>query len=168
MTDSFLYFAYGSNMAVERLTRRISSVRKVSVASLEGHLLKFHKASDKDGSAKCDVVKSENPEDTVYGVLFRVTRADLEILDRFEGVGYGYERTSLVVRTTSGEDLAAETYVATIIDPDLRPYAWYKEHVLRGAQASGLPAAYIATIESIACDEDPDWTRHVNELAIYR
>ena len=168
MTHHVHYFAYGSNMAVERLTSRVSSASKVCVAQLQGHVLRFHKVSDNDGSAKCDVARTENPEDTVHGVLFRVTRVDLEILDRYEGLGYGYERKSLTVIAESGEAFDAETYVATSIDPTLRPYAWYKEHVLRGAQASGLPEHYIAMIESVECDEDQDWARHVRELAIYR
>ena len=45
----------------------------------------------------------------------------------------------------------ARTYQARPdkIDTTLRPFDWYKEHVLRGAREHGLPVAYVAGIERI-------------------
>ena len=62
----------------------------------------------------------------------------------------------------------AETYIATICDPSLRPLDWYKEHVLRGARAIGLPSAYVASIEAVVAEVDPDKARRARELSIYR
>lgn len=70
--------------------------------------------------------------------------------------------------TLDGKDLNAVTYCATSIEPQLKPYAWYKEHVLRGAQEHRLPVEYISTIESVEAIPDPDRSRHVRELSIYR
>jgi hypothetical protein len=128
------------------------------------YCLRFHKVSQ-DGSAKCDIVLSDSPDAVVYGVLFRVSMRDLAELDRIEGPGY--RRIQVQVKSESVGTVAAETYVATAIDPGLLPYSWYKQHVLRGAIASDLPAAYIASLEAMPCVADPDRARHAREMAIY-
>jgi gamma-glutamylcyclotransferase len=63
--------------------------------------------------------------------------------------------------------LEAQTHIATRTDARLRPFDWYKDHVLRGAVALGLPAGYVALIEATAADRDPDPERRGRELAIY-
>jgi len=158
------YFAYGSNMAVERLASRVPAARKYANAELTGYSLCFHKVST-DGSGKCDIVPSDRPDAVVYGVLFRVGEADLDTLDSIEGSGY--RRVPVDVATATGAILRAATYVATKTAAGLRPYCWYREHVLRGAITNDLPAAWIAILEAVACDKDQDRARHVRELAIY-
>lgn len=167
MNNQIFYFAYGSNMSVERLATRVNTMEKVCIAILSGYSLKFHKVSKKDGSGKCDAAYTGNPSDKVYGVLCSVRIDELAALDRFEGRGYGYERKQVVLISESGETFNAESYIATNVNPNLRPYSWYKEHVLRGAQANGLPEEYVAMIEAVVTDEDPDKERHARELAIY-
>lgn len=167
MNDRILYFAYGSNMAIERLRVRVPSAELVSVATLIGHALKFHKPSKKDGSGKCDAAYTGNPQDRVLGALYSIQTNQLPELDRFEGRGYGYERKAVSVSSPSGELFIAETYLATNSDPSLRPLDWYKEHVLRGARAIGLPSSYIESIETVVADIDPDKKRRASELAIY-
>jgi len=162
--DYTFYFAYGSNMGVERLTRRIPAAEKLCLAKLANHSLRFHKVSQ-DGSGKCDIVPDASPDAVVYGVLFKFLRHDLAELDRVEGPGY--KRITVLVTTESLGTVSAETYVATTVDPDLLPYYWYKQHVLHGAIASDLPAAYIAILESVPSIEDPDRERHAREVAIY-
>ena len=158
------YFAYGSNMAAERLASRVPAARKYVNAELAGYCLRFHKKGA-DGSGKCDVVLSDSPDVVVYGVLFSLQDADLGILDRIEGSGY--RRVYVDVSTATGTIAGAATYVATKTQAGLRPYSWYKEHVLRGAISNGLPAAWIAKLAAVVCDEDPDRTRHAREIAIY-
>lgn len=167
MNDHILYFAYGSNMAIERLRLRISSAQKICIATLTEHELKFHKMSKKDGSGKCDASHTGNPTDKIVGVLYFVKMEELKDLDRYEGRGYGYERKLVTVRSTLGEMLEAETYIATSTDPAFRPFDWYKEHVLQGAKANCLPSDYIAMIEAVVADVDPDTERRARELAIY-
>jgi len=159
------YFAYGSNMSRRRLCARTPSARVMGVATLHGHRLAFHKPGSRDGSAKCDIV--EDFSATVFGVLYTVEVVDKVALDRIEGLGRGYaeKRVELVLR--SGERVWGSTYVATLVDTTLRPFGWYKRHVLEGAREAGLPAAYIAAIEAVAAAEDPDAAREAGELAIY-
>ena len=165
--NSVFYFAYGSNMSLQRLHQRVSAVRMVSVARLDHHILKFHKKSD-DGSGKCDAYYVDNPEENVYGIVFELKISQLHILDRYEGLGEGYEQKSVQVGTPDSGTLGALTYYATEIDSSLKPYQWYKEHVLYGANEHNLPKNYINQIENVAAIPDLNASRHEKELRIYR
>ncbi|MCA9395325.1 MAG: gamma-glutamylcyclotransferase [Candidatus Omnitrophica bacterium] len=160
-----LYFAYGSNMSVKRLRARISSARVVCTATLPGHELRFHKHGD-DESAKCDAAAAGAAAE-VIGVLYDIHTADKVILDKIEGVGAGYEQKTVTVMLGIGMPMEAMTYVATRINPDLKPFVWYKEHVLRGAREHGLPATYIDFINAVEAMTDPRPERHRKEVAIY-
>ncbi len=168
MTDRTFYFAYGSNMAVERLRARVSSARLRGIAVLAGYALRFDKPGSMDGTGKCDAACTGNAADKVLGALYSIDAGELALLDRFEGVGHGYERKLVsVVCASTDATVRAEIYTATRTSVGLRPLDWYKEHVLRGARALQLPGAYIATIEAVPADVDADAQRRTRELSIY-
>lgn len=167
MNGFCFYFAYGSNMALERLKSRVSSAQKIGVAVLERHQLTFHKPSRKDGSGKCDALYTGNEDNKVFGVLYSIQPSQLPELDKYEGRGYGYERKNVEVLSESAGIISAETYIATEINPNLRPLDWYKEHVLRGATSAGLPAEYIAQLQAIVSVVDRNEKRRSKELSIY-
>lgn len=154
-------------MAIERLRVRVPSAQFVCCARLRGHILKFHKPSKRDGSGKCDAAPSDDDNDHVYGAVFSILESELELLDKFEGQGFGYDRKVVSLLTDEFGSIEAQTYLATRFDSSLRPLDWYKEHVVRGARAIGLPQSYIASLEAVACDVDTDANRRANELAIY-
>lgn len=165
--DTMLYFSYGSNMSTPRLTDRVPSAHAVAVARLYKHRLKFHKKS-KDNSGKCDAEYTNDEKDVVYGVVFEIAASEKPELDRKEGLGKGYGEKNVSVYTHDGKELKVITYYATSTDPELKPYEWYKEHVVRGAREHGLPAEYINAILAVEAVPDPDKTRHERELSIYR
>ncbi|HHH39084.1 MAG TPA: gamma-glutamylcyclotransferase [Sedimenticola sp.] len=162
------YFSYGSNMSLRRLRARIPGARHFGVAHLEQHRLAFHKRSLRDGSAKCDAAWTGDPGDRVIGVLYRISDRERQRLDRFEGVGNGYEVARVRVVTAAGVLLEAVTYRATLVDPTLKPFHWYKEHVLRGALENRLPPVYIERLRGVESIADPDPARHRLEMAIYQ
>jgi gamma-glutamylcyclotransferase (GGCT)/AIG2-like uncharacterized protein YtfP len=160
-----VYFAYGSNMSQRRFQARVPSAEFLGLGTLANHALTFHKLSTKDGSGKCGIVPSAHA--TVYGALFKIAAAELPALDAHEGIGKGYERRTVRVQDSSGKYVEAWTYVATQINPGLRPFAWYKRHVLEGAREAKLPLGYLRLIEATEAIEDPDAERRSRELAIY-
>jgi hypothetical protein len=162
-----LYFAYGSNMSVKRLQNRVPSAQARGVAVLREHRLAFHKCG-RDGSGKCDVDFSGPVAGRVFGVLYHMDPQHKTLLDAVEGLGSGYEQKTVTVRLAGGGGADAFTYYATHVDPLLKPYLWYQEHVLRGAREHRLPEDYVASIAAIEAIEDPDAARHLAELAIYR
>lgn len=164
--DTMLYFAYGSNMSIPRLTERLPSAQAVTCARLYKHRLKFHKRGQ-DGSGKCDIESTFNTQDVVHGVVYQIARPDKPALDSKEGLGSGYEEKNVTVISPNCEVLVASTYYATRIDVSLAPYDWYKEHVLRGAHEHSLPPEYIAGIEGIQSMPDSNKNRAEKELSIY-
>ena len=161
------YFAYGSNMSSPRLQARLSSVELIATATLADHALRFHKVGS-DGSGKCDAFSTDQTTHPLPGVVFRIARTELTLLDRFEGRGHGYERKTVDITLPDGSTRQAETYYATRIDAALLPFAWYHEHVLRGAREHGLPVEHTRSIEQVTVIQDRDRQRHQRELAIYR
>lgn len=160
-----IYFAYGSNMSSRRLEARLPSATVIGTGALDGHRLAFHKVSTKDGSAKCDIVESRL--DQVFGVLFGIDEAEKPTLDSLEGLGNGYEERTVDIKVRSGASRRAFAYVATNIDARLKPYSWYKRHVMEGAREARLPPAYLEMLERVDAIEDPNKEREARELAIY-
>jgi len=161
-----LYFSYGSNMSSKRLQARTPSARFVTVASLSHHDLRFHKRS-RDGSSKCDAFETGDVSHSIIGVVFEIADAEKPILDRYEGLGHGYEKKVVRVSDSHGDSLESYTYYANDIDPALAPYHWYHHHVLTGAIEHGLPTEYVSRIECILTMDDPDAERHAREMAVY-
>ena len=164
--NSVFYFSYGSNMSLRRLQHRISEVQVISVGLLEQHTLEFHKKSN-DGSGKCDAYYVGDPKASVYGVVFEVTNSQLLLLDKYEGLGKGYEQKAVQITTQNLGTISAVTYYATDIDSSVKPYEWYKEHVLKGAKEHNLPKDYINKIREMNAISDPNTKRHHEELIIY-
>ena len=160
------YFAYGSNMSRKRLQKRVSSAEPKGRAVLHCHRLAFHKVS-KDKSGKCDIVPSKE-SDALWGRLYHIDDKDKECLDRYEGLGYGYENKCVTLKLDSGCTVCAMTYYATEKDCTLKPYTWYIKHILVGAKEACLPSDYIKQIEEVEAEKDPCKKREWEELKIYR
>ncbi len=161
-----LYFAYGSNMSFNRLAARTPSARFHGVATLPGYQLKFHKAG-RDGSAKCDIVPGQQ-QSVVHGVVYRISAIDKTELDRYEGLGKGYDASLMTVFDQDQQALEVNLFVATHTNPRLKPFHWYKQHVLVGATENKLPDHYIRQIQQVESIADANSDRQRKELSIYR
>jgi gamma-glutamylcyclotransferase len=159
VSNTFLYFAYGSNMLTKRLLDRVSSAHPIATASLTGHRLTFHKPSD-DGSGKCTIERTDSANDVVWGVLFEIEKGQERILDGFEGKGYS--ASFIEVSDFTG----VKTYVANRVKATLVPYHWYKDLVVAGAIQHGLPEEYITQLCAVASKDDPDRQRELDAREI--
>ena len=144
-----LYFAYGSNLDVERMVARVPSARRRGAARLDGHRLAFDKRGA-DGSGKASLALEAGT--SVWGALYAIAPADWPRLDDFEP---GYARTKVTV-VSRGRWLTAQTYVAVHRTRRPVPFDWYKRLVLDGARAHRLPAAYLAALARRPALRDPD------------
>ena len=160
------YLGYGSNMLAARLERRLGSCERLGAASLPGFALRFHKRGG-DGSGKCDALATGEPDDRLWGALFRLGDEQLATLDRIEGPGYA--RATVEVGL-AGRVVAADLYVARpeALAPGLPPFDWYKELVLAGALELALPREYICAIEAVRSVPDPDPERAARNRLIRR
>jgi hypothetical protein len=73
----------------------------------------------------------------------------------------------VILVNSQSENEEAFLYIATHIDAELKPYSWYKNHVLLGAIESNLPKEYIANIKSVKSFEDLDKNRDTLQRAIH-
>ncbi|MEO8278364.1 MAG: gamma-glutamylcyclotransferase family protein [Ideonella sp.] len=157
MSPSFLNFAYGSNLSSRRLRARTPSATPLGSASLTGHRLAWHKVG-RDGSAKCDIVETGAATDCVWGVVYRIDRAERHLLDQVEGLGQGYDYKEVEVMLGS-QIVQTGAYVATHVDTRLLPFDWYLALVLDGAEEHDLPPAYCQALQLVRAKPDPDPAR---------
>ena len=151
------YFAYGSNLHPLRLKKRVPSAELVAVAKYPNHSLIFHKQSN-DGSSKCNMFNSDVDSDLVYGAIYKIKPEHKNALDRFEGDGY---IDNQIILKHDGNEYDCFAYLAqqTHLDDNLKPYHWYKELVVLGAQYLKFPGSYISSIKAVESMNDPDSSR---------
>lgn len=104
-----VYFAFGSNMSEAQMRARCPSARIVGPAQLNNHELLFVGHSTSWGGAVATVTPRRGSR--VRGVLYRMERADLDRLDRFEGHPFAYRRQTKQVLDGMRRPRRAEVYV---------------------------------------------------------
>ena len=148
------YFAYGSNMLKERLRARVCGALALSKVCMLGYQVRFHKRSE-DGSGKCNLIETGSHEDRVYGVVFEISKEQLEKLDVTEGHGKGYAHKYIPLPNRPAENALAYVAEPKYIDDELSPYRWYHGLVIAGAEQNGLPVNYIEELRKQGWKEDP-------------
>ena len=139
------YFAYGSNMASDRLAGRVGDVTARGAACLREYRHTFTKYGE-DRTGKGNAVADVHG--VVWGVVYEVTDQQLAELDEFEG---GYRRIEVEV-DLDGELVPAVTYTAITPRRGIRPSDEYLSHYERGIREHGIPVEYW---ENIRPDSSP-------------
>lgn len=144
------YAAYGSNLHPLRLQARTPSAKLLGTGFHPDYSLRFEKWS-LDGSGKCGIFAGSTG---VHFAVYELDPAEKPILDEIEGVGFGYEVTTIEL-PGFGECF---TYVpaGTHVRNELEPYDWYREIVLLGCETHGFPDQYAETIRRQSTMRDPD------------
>jgi len=161
-------FAYGSNMSLNRLKNRVPSAVKISNGFVEGLSLECSKVS-KDCSGKATVIKTDNKDDLVWGVLFEIDEKEKPQLDRAEGLNFGYDES--IIEVNDGKEFhKAQIYIANdkSIDEELKPYNWYKAFITEGAKENRLPIDYVRKLESLNSEKDNNDERRIKNENILK
>jgi len=149
------YFAYGSNLDRETfLGRRRMQPLETRIGVLEHFELRFDLPVGPGERGVANVAPHDG--DAVWGVLYRLTHADAERLDRTEGVHVGaYVRLDVAVRAAEGAPIAAFTYQSSRGVAGRKPSRRYLGLLLAGARDHGLPALYVTRLRALplAVDE---------------
>ena len=140
-------FAYGSNLASDRMATRCPGCRLVGVGYVNGFRLAFTRESLHWAGAVADLQLS--PHASVWGAVFEVTDTDLKRLDAFEGVPTAYHRQKLPVHRADGSIVEAWTYLVTEPGPETLPSFRYWKALVDGGTAVGLPDEYLAFLRSL-------------------
>ncbi len=149
--DEIWYFAFGSNMnpavLAERRGIRPSEWR---AGRLEGYRLRFNLDGRPPGrSAPANI--EPDPGAELWGVLYRMTLADLVRIDASEGVPRRgrYHHLHVEIEDAAGGRLPAVTYMAPGNAEDGRPSLRYLTLLRDGARAHGLPTHYIRFLDAV-------------------
>jgi gamma-glutamylcyclotransferase (GGCT)/AIG2-like uncharacterized protein YtfP len=129
------YFAYGSNMLVQRLQQRLSLAVDLGPAWLDDYAWCCNKLGQ-DGTAKANLVRK--PDARVFGVLYNINPIDWPLLDQIEG---GYQRIEVDI-CCAGQDHTAWTYISTLLT-DKAAKSTYLDYIFQGAEEHRLPQEYI-------------------------
>jgi cation transport regulator ChaC len=150
------YFAYGSNLSIDRKQLRTGQIRQSQRAVLPNYRLAFNKQA-RDGGVYANLVQYEGAK--VWGVIYLCSPNAIEELDRREGVmGGDYVRVPMTVNLDDGTKCSAQTYVAgnEFIVAEGTPTDEYLGYILTGATEHGLPKEYINSLRRIAKQLDGD------------
>lgn len=133
VTTRHAYFAYGSNLCAQQMTRRCRHASDPIPATLADHDWLINEW----GVATVEPF----PGSRVHGVLWQLSEDDLAALDRAEGVPERYHRDRLTVHTAAGP-ARAWVYIDHRVQPG-PPRDGYLERVIGGAADHGLPSSWI-------------------------
>ena len=156
--SKYQYAAYGSNLHPLRLSRRVSSAKLLGTDFVGSWDLRFNKKSDIDGSAKCNIATGG---DGLYVAVYEIDLSEKSRLDRIEGLGYGYQETTICVPGYG--DCWIYQAEEHAIDESLQPVDWYKEMVMSGCRYHGFPVDYLSQIEAVQAYSDRDEKRRRDE-----
>jgi len=125
----------------------------------------FHKLGT-DDSGKCDAFFTGDDRDNILGILYEIAPGDRDMLAKAEEFAHGYKEKAVGIITDGGKRLDAFTYCATNIETTLKPFHWYKGHLLIGAREFDFPEEYILQFLTVESSDDPDSERNNRELKI--
>ena len=134
------YFAYGSNLDMDRLRRRIGGWQESKRATLRGYQLSF------DSRGKADIL--DHIGERVWGAVYKVTEAQLDTLDDFEGVQSGIYKRVLVDVECDGETEPAIAYERAKKTSFHPPSDEYLNYILRGLRQHGYSEEIIRAVRA--------------------
>ena len=128
---SLLYFSYGSNMDAARMARRCGPTGSRRWAVAVGYRLHFAKRADIPDIPDAGFATLRPDEDArSEGVVYEVTEAQLDAMDRHEGAPEHYMRHPIGLRLVDGTRIEAITYLANPArcTDGLKPPRFYLYH----------------------------------------
>lgn len=150
-------------MFTSKMRAAAPSAAFVTTGRILGYVLSFNKKSE-DGSGKGNIVATGNAAHEVWGVIFEIPEAEQAALDKSEG-GYDPSVVDVLIGT---ESVSLRTYVAKPhrVDNSLKPYTWYKDFVVRGAEEHRLSASYVEALKAVEAMADSDMARERSNRAL--
>ena len=145
------YFAYGSNMSVQRMNERGVVFTRRIPAVLYGYRLEFNKLASKNPKeGYANIIPDQSKK--VEGALYEISDNSLERLDNYEGYPTHYERVKIRVQLNDRQEVEAVAYIAqsTYVQTGLKPSRKYLNYLLAG--------------EDVLSDEYYNWLKETETL----
>mgnify|MGYP003588453563 FL=1 len=149
--DRQYYFAYGSNMNPAQMAERCAAARVVCAACLPGYRLGFY-GRNRVWDGGQETVEQQSGQQ-VWGVLYELLFGDAASLDVWSSVrldgGGAYFHYPVLVRDAAGREHTAVLYKKDVLGQAVPPSSQYLAHIVAGAEANGLPPAYVQQLKNL-------------------
>lgn len=151
----YYYFAYGSNMDEKQIQKRCPSAVKVGIGFKEQYQLVFNrKGTRNDRTNGVASIEPSSQEIGVYGVIYSLTKEDLQQLDKEEHVPTSYIRDVMNIlyleydnHQLNKKNINCQVYLA-IREKDTPPDGVYLNQIIVAAKVANLPKRYILYLEN--------------------
>jgi gamma-glutamylcyclotransferase len=151
-----ILFAYGSNTNPGIMAQRCPDAETLGAARLMDYRLCFPRFSRAHNCALAGIEPS--PGHAVWGVLFEIPPAEVDILNYHEGYDPKASaarndrilREITVQRVGSYDPVTAHAYFTVPDGSAERPSQEYLQQIIDGATYHGLPRTWIAALERLA------------------
>ena len=146
--DTLLCFSYGSNMSTAYLRETCPGGEPLMLAELPNFRIEFRRYSNDLRGGLSTIMPA--PGEIVPGVLFRVPRIEIEVLDLLEDADKGlYRRETYLVLSAAGLWERAELYQVARARGPFAPSPRYVGWMIEGAQEHGLDPTYIDGLKAL-------------------
>ncbi len=142
--DFYWVIAYGSNMNIKRLISRVGVPQATLKGTIEGFQLRFNKQAQCKTKSTANICHQVEISSEDYQkdsnkvscpvVAYKLSSAQVDELDYYEGVPDHYIRTSVFFTTEDGDRPLMQVYIAhpEQLNENLRPTESYLSHINQG------------------------------------
>ena len=149
--NKMVYFAYGTLLDIDEMTRFCPSAKSLGLMRLLDHKLKFSFCKKNSDQGGCNL--ESYPGNIMYGILYEMPKKELMDLDRLSGHGDGlWTNMHINLINEQGETIKAQTYVIPTSIGDYTPSEAYVKPILTGLGALPIPDDYKAQVKQIIHD----------------
>ena len=141
-----LIFGFGSNMDLLQIKDRCPSAQIITRAYAPNYELRYTRYSQVRKGGVADMMVSKGKK--VTGILFSLSKSDLEVLDEIECGKNAYQRVPLVVYDDNGKEYPCHAYDVIDKVPDVAPQKIYEWLVFSGAYGLNVSQGYLDHIKS--------------------
>ena len=145
------YFAYGSNMDIDRMKQRCPTAEVLGSAVLRDYALGFTVYSQGWDAGAADIIYEPGQE--VWGVVYVLDTQDLDRLDHCEGCPDHYRRVPLPVEVDGTEHPGVWVYEVVRKVSFVPPKCEYIELMRNAALRYGFPRRYLGSLSAVRCVE---------------
>ena len=148
-----LHFGYGSNMSESYMRQYTPSLKYVMNAQLPNFEIQFRKYSNNMGGGISSII--EKPGGMVYGVMYYITKKEMDELDILEDVPLGiYKRETFQVLGEDGKWYSADLYRVTEPKGPYEPAKKYLDLMISGATEHNINKDWIKKLKQMRAKYD--------------
>jgi len=143
-----LHFGYGSNMSESYMRQYTPSLKYVMNARLPNFEIQFRKYSKNMGGGISSII--EKPGGMIYGVMYYITKKEMDALDILEDVPLGiYKRETFQVLGEDGKWYGADLYRVTNLKGPYEPAKKYLDLMIAGATEHNINKDWLKKLKQM-------------------